>query len=89
MLATAALGEKAMSSFRRYLAGALLLTTAVLFSDLAWAFELTGVWATDPTICDKVFTKRGKQIVGAFRPLRQRIHHRGQPAPRKSRALRR
>jgi hypothetical protein len=65
MLATAALGEKAMSSFRRYLAGALLLTMAVLFSDSAWAFELTGVWATDPTICDKVFTKRGKQIVFA------------------------
>ena len=54
-----------MALFRRYLAGALSLTATPLFAAPAWAFDLTGVWATDPAICGKVFAKRGKQVVFA------------------------
>jgi hypothetical protein len=47
---------------------ALALPASVLwFATQAQAIELNGLWASDPALCDKIFTKKGKQV--AFSPL--------------------
>jgi hypothetical protein len=43
------------------------LTVAASFLAPAHAIELNGVWASDPALCDKVFTKNGKKVT--FAPL--------------------
>ena len=40
---------------------------AVCFAAQAQAIELNGLWSSDPALCDKIFTKKGKQV--AFSPL--------------------
>ena len=50
-----------------------LLKTLPLLIGAAWcaspcsAFDLNGIWATDPELCGKMFEKRGGEI--AFTPL--------------------
>jgi hypothetical protein len=34
----------------------------ILFSFPSYAIDLTGAWATDAAVCDKVFAKKGKAI---------------------------
>ena len=51
---------------RRCLAGCLLFATALLAAPVQ-AFDLNGQWATDPDLCSKIFTRKGKEIV--FSPL--------------------
>jgi hypothetical protein len=47
---------------------ALALPAAVIcFAAQVQAIELNGLWASDPALCDKIFTKKGKQVV--FSPL--------------------
>ena len=51
----------------RYCAAAVLLIAAALPAIPAGAIDLNGQWATDPDLCSKIFTKKGKDI--AFAPL--------------------
>ena len=55
-----------MMNFHRT-AGAALLMGAVLVAFEAQAIDLNGVWASDAALCDKIFTKKGKQVT--FGPL--------------------
>jgi hypothetical protein len=43
-------------NFRRCLLGAPLLAGITLFGVQARAFELNGVWASNATLCDKMFS---------------------------------
>jgi hypothetical protein len=52
---------------RRSLAGAVMLAGILSFAAPAYAIDLNGRWASDPALCDKMFTKKGKEIV--FSPL--------------------
>ena len=52
--------------FRRLAAATLLIGSALAAYD-ARAVDLNGLWASDTALCDKIFTKKGKQI--AFNPL--------------------
>ena len=40
---------------------ALVLAAWVSFATCSQAFDLTGLWATDSSACDKIFTTRGKK----------------------------
>ena len=54
--------------FSRGSLGASLLLTAILSLVVpAHAVELNGMWASDPALCDKIFTRKGKQTT--FAPL--------------------
>ena len=55
-----------MIQFRRLAAVTLLMGTALATFE-ARAIDLNGLWASDPALCDKIFTKKGKQIT--FDPL--------------------
>jgi hypothetical protein len=55
-----------MMRFRR-LAVATLLIGSALAAFEARAVDLNGLWASDPALCDKIFTKKGKQTT--FDPL--------------------
>jgi len=55
-----------MVRLRSGLASALLLILVSLPSP-SMAFDLNGIWATDPALCSKMFEKRGNAI--AFSPL--------------------
>jgi hypothetical protein len=57
--------ERMMNLHR--IAGAALLLAGALLASGAQALDLNGVWASDPALCDKIFTKKGKQV--AFSPL--------------------
>jgi len=50
-----------MVRLRKLVGGALLLVVASLSSPSS-AFDLNGVWATDPTLCGKMFEKHGNEI---------------------------
>ena len=52
--------------FRRFAAATLLMGSALVAFE-ARAVDLNGRWASDTALCDKIFTKKGKQI--AFDPL--------------------
>ena len=52
-----------MRIFRRSIAGALSLAAIASSAIPACAIDFTGAWATDAGLCDKVFTKKGKQLV--------------------------
>ena len=52
-----------MSMSRELLKGLPLLIGTVLFSFPSGAFDLNGVWATDAALCDKMFEKRGSQVM--------------------------
>jgi hypothetical protein len=52
--------------FRRCLA-AILPTAVGLIAAPAHADELSGVWASDPALCGKIFSKNGNRL--AFAPL--------------------
>jgi hypothetical protein len=56
-----------MTLLIRCVAPASLLLAAASVAAPAGAVELNGVWATDPALCDKIFTKKGNQVV--FGPL--------------------
>jgi len=49
------------------LKGLPLLIGTVLCSFPSSAFDLNGIWATDPELCGKMFEKRGSEV--AFTPL--------------------
>jgi len=48
-------------------AGAAVLIVGALLAVEARALELNGMWASDSALCEKIFTKKGKQV--AFAPL--------------------
>ncbi len=51
----------------KQLAWPLLISVASIFSCLpAYAIDLTGAWATDPSVCAKVFMKKEGNVV--FQP---------------------
>ena len=52
---------------RRLLCLLVLIAAALSVVGQAHAIELNGIWASDPALCDKVFIKKGKQVV--FSPL--------------------
>jgi hypothetical protein len=54
-------------NFRRCLLGAPLLAGITVFGVQARAFELNGVWASNATLCDKMFSKTGKKV--SFVPM--------------------
>jgi hypothetical protein len=55
-----------MSCFRRVLMSSLaLLGTLLMPLAQAHAIELSGAWATEADLCNRVFTKKGKQVVFA------------------------
>jgi hypothetical protein len=58
--------ETTMVRLRNLLGSALLLVLASLPSP-SMAFDLNGIWATDPALCGKMFEKHGNEI--AFTPL--------------------
>jgi hypothetical protein len=55
-----------MVQLRKLAGGTLLLILAPLSSP-SMAFDLNGIWATDPALCGKMFEKHGNEI--AFTPL--------------------
>jgi hypothetical protein len=59
--------ERTMWMFRRCLTAAASLVAAALFAGSAQAFDLNGAWATDRSLCDKIFQKQGKEL--ALTPL--------------------
>src|SRR5262245_14086420 len=55
-------GRHAMPRFDRFAAlTAALLATAVMWPARAGAFDLTGAWATDAGVCNRVLTKKVNQ----------------------------
>src|SRR5437660_267686 len=54
--------EDVMPILRRGVAIAALLIAAACFPNPARAFDLTGAWATDLSLCGKVFKKQGKRV---------------------------
>lgn len=42
-----------------------LIAVSVVLSSHAFAFDLSGVWATEADLCGQVFTKKGNQVVFA------------------------
>ena len=57
-----------MTMIYRVLLPALALLAGAMWSAApAHAIDLNGVWSSDPALCDKVFTKKGKQV--GFSPL--------------------
>jgi hypothetical protein len=48
---------------RRSLGIPALLTGLLSFVAPGHAIDLNGFWASDPALCDKIFMKKGKQIV--------------------------
>jgi hypothetical protein len=52
--------------YRLFKALPLVIATA-LCSSPSRAFDLNGIWATDPELCGKMFEKRGSEV--AFTPL--------------------
>jgi hypothetical protein len=55
-----------MSCFRRVLMSSLaLLGTLLMPLAQAHAIELSGAWATEADLCNRVFTKKGNQVVFA------------------------
>jgi hypothetical protein len=53
--------------FRPWLRALALPAGILWFAAQAQAIELNGLWSSDPALCDKIFTKKGKQVV--FSPL--------------------
>ena len=52
-----------LSASRSILAAAIvILSPALVFTGVAYAFDLNGAWATDPDQCSKVFEKKGDSI---------------------------
>ena len=52
-----------LSPSRTILAAAIVvLSPALVFTGVAYAFDLNGAWATDPDQCSKVFEKKGDSI---------------------------
>jgi hypothetical protein len=39
-----------------------LIAAALAFSSNAFAFELSGAWASEPDFCNRVFTKKGSAV---------------------------
>lgn len=54
-----------MTGFRRLLAGAISLIAVLAFAAPAGAIDLTGVWASAPGLCGKVFTKKASRVAFA------------------------
>jgi hypothetical protein len=52
-----------MPALRRCLAAVPILVAAALFAGPARAIDLTGAWATDVSLCGKVFKKQGNRVV--------------------------
>jgi hypothetical protein len=52
-----------MPVFRRTLTGASTLVAATLFAGPVWAIDLNGAWATDVSLCSKVFKKQEDRVV--------------------------
>jgi len=52
---------------RRSLGIPAVLAGLLSFVTSALAIDLNGSWSSDPALCDKLFTKKGKQVV--FAPL--------------------
>lgn len=52
-----------MSKHCRFTFAGALLSGAVLLATSAYAYDLTGVWASDADRCDKIFKKSGKKIL--------------------------
>ena len=52
---------------RRLLGVPAVLAGFLFFGPPAHAIDLNGVWTSDPALCDKMFIKKGKQVV--FAPL--------------------
>ena len=46
---------------RMSIAGAVLLGTTLAFPAQSRAFDLTGAWASEPDLCDKVFARNGSE----------------------------
>src|SRR5262249_23730518 len=56
-------GVAMLSPSRTILAAAIVvLSPALVFTGVAYAFDLNGAWATDPDQCSKVFEKKGDSI---------------------------
>jgi hypothetical protein len=51
----------------RWLWALMLAAGAMCLAVSAEAIELNGLWSSDPALCDKIFMKKGKQVV--FSPL--------------------
>jgi hypothetical protein len=49
--------------FLRSLGIPALLAGLVWVATPAHAFDLNGLWSSDPALCDKLFIKKGKQVV--------------------------
>jgi hypothetical protein len=60
------LEERTMFRWRKLIGGTLFLVLASL-SSASIAFDLNGIWATDPDLCGKMFERHGSEI--AFTPL--------------------
>jgi hypothetical protein len=56
-----------MNRLYELLKGLPLLIGAALCSFPCSAFDLSGIWATDPELCGKMFEKRGSEVT--FTPL--------------------
>jgi len=54
-------------SSRRALGIPALLAALLSFVAPSHAIDLDGLWSSDPALCDKIFMKKGKQVV--FSPL--------------------
>lgn len=54
-------------SSRRSLGIPALLAGLLSFATPSHAIDLNGRWSSDPALCDKIFMKKGKQVV--FSPL--------------------
>jgi hypothetical protein len=63
----AELKESSMFHFHRFavLLAPALIGTLLMPSARASAFELSGAWATEPDLCNRIFTKKGNQVVFA------------------------
>lgn len=48
---------------RRSLGSPALLAGLLSFATPAHAIDLNGLWSSDPALCDKLFIKKGKQVV--------------------------